>query len=156
MNKLALLCILFPLFAFSQDYKMDDMTGEWKISKCEMYISNKLYKSAIVNESFEKVFEGRNVGEFDNIINNVMKTIIGTGITFNSDSTVTWDAEIYKNNLVVCWQLVEPGLLIFYEYKNRLALRPLLLVCKIITLQPGMLYVKAFEWGAELRIVLNK
>ncbi len=149
--------LFVPLLSYSQDYSRDDILGDWKISKCGLYINNAIYKTSYINETNSKVLEGKYTGEMDDDINKAMKAIVGSNIFFNSDSTVTWNASV--NDLDISnayWQLSDPDLIVFCEWRNRARLRPILLECKIIALQPNMMYLKAFEAGMEFRITLNK
>jgi hypothetical protein len=157
MRKLLIFILFVPLLSFSQNYKREDIVGEWKISKCELFINNILYKSSYINETNNKILEGKYIGNLDTKINEKMTTIVGTNIFFNEDSTVTWDASISELNISnAYWQVFDSGLIAFCEWKNRARLRPLLLECEIITILNNMFYLKAFESGLEIRMTLNR
>jgi hypothetical protein len=157
MRKLIFFILFVPVLSYSQNYQREDITGEWKISKCELFMNNILYKTAYTNELNNNVLEGRNIGKLNAKVDEIMKTIIGTNIFFNEDSTVTWDASISELNISkVYWQFFDAGYIAFCEWKNRARLRPLLLKCEIIVIENNMFYLNAFESGMEVRMTLNR
>jgi hypothetical protein len=138
---------------------MDDLTGNWKITRCEVFINNVLYKSSYLNDEMglnNVVMESKNIGTLDEEINTVMKTITGTGIYFNSDSTLAWDASLSEIKISnASWQLTDAGEIIVCELKNRDKIKPLV-IFRIIFIQADSIYLKTYVSGLEIRLKLGK
>jgi hypothetical protein len=157
MRKILTFFLLVPSLSYSQNYNREDIIGEWKILKCEIFLNNTLYKSSYINETNFKVLDGRNMGEFDSKINEILTIILGTNVIFNEDSTVTLDPSL--NDLItlnIYWQFFDSSILAFYKWEDRVNLRPLLFKCEIITILSNKMYLKAFEFGLNIKMTLNR
>jgi hypothetical protein len=160
MIKALCILLLIPSLSFSQPYSREDIEGAWKIERCDIFENNTSVKSFFLDEesgSLQPVYQGKYIGRLDAEINNALQTIMGTSISFNDDSTVVWDAALpYINFSKAYWQLIDSSEIIFCEWKNRKRVRPLLLECKIVTIQGNRLFLNLFELGLEMKVVLKK
>lgn len=159
MKILLFVLFLLPQVLYSQEYSNTDILGEWEVSKCELFANGELMKTAyITNSMFDnKVVEGKYAGKLDDDINSIIKKVIGSVITLNDDSTVSWDGTYndlnFKNEY---WQLKPTGEILICKYENRFRLRPLLFIGRLIGLNNGEMVVSYFESGFEAKLYFTK
>ena len=159
MKILASILLIIPQFLYSQEYSNKDIVGIWEVNKCELFSSGELIKTAFLDNSGinDKIIEGKYAGKLDEDINSIIKTIIGSVITLNEDSTVSWDGTISNLNFNnEYWQLNPTGELLICKYENRFKLKPLLFVGRIMAINNEGLRVVYFESGFEARLLLTK
>ena len=149
--------LLFSQFIQAQEFTNSSILGTWEVNKCELFNNGALLKTAYLDNSGidNKIIEGKYEGKLDEDINTIIKTIIGSVITLNDDSTVSWDGTINDLNFNhEYWQLSTTGELLICKYENRFKLRPLLFVGRIIANNNEGLRVVYFESGFEARLLL--
>jgi len=154
-----LLSITFLInqFVYSQEYSDKDIIGTWEVNKCELYINGELIKTAYINNygDFDKVIEGKSAGTYDQRVTTIIKRVLGSSITFNEDSTVSWDATISELNINSgYWVLENTGDLFISENKNNLKLHSI--IKGRIMLINEELRIILFESGLEGRLSLIK
>ena len=151
--------LLITQFLYSQEYSNNDIIGIWEVNKCELLSNGELIKTAFLSNSVNdnKVIEGKYAGKLDEDINSIIKAIIGSAITINEDSTVSWDGTNNKldfNNAY--YQLKPTGELFICKYENRFEMRPLLFTGRIMVINNEGMRVRYFESGFEVRLLLIK
>ena len=151
------LLLLLPCTVKSQEIQFNDLLGNWKVNKCELYSSGEFVKSASLDNSAgdAKVIEGRYAGKLEEEINSNLKSIVGSVLNINEDSTVSWETSNDKldfNNAF--WQLNSTGELMVCRYENKLTMSPLLFTCRIQSLTSEGLRIIFFEGGLEVRVLL--
>jgi hypothetical protein len=143
----------------AQEFSNKDIVGVWEVNKCELYNSGELIKTGYLNNTAfdNKVIEGKYAGKLDDDITSIIRAIIGSIVTFNDDSTASWDGSFNSLNFTnEYWQLGASGDLIICKYENRFRLRPLLFVGRIIALNNEGIRVEYFESGFKARLLLTK
>jgi hypothetical protein len=159
MKTLLSILLLTTQFLYSQEYSNNDIIGIWEVNKCELLSNGELIKTAFLNNSGNdnKVIEGKYTGTLNEDINSIIKTIIGSVITFKEDSTVSWDGTINKLNFNnEYWQLKSTGDILICNYENRFELSPLLFIGRIMVINNEGLRIRYFESGFEVRLLLTK
>jgi hypothetical protein len=159
MKILISVLLVIPQLLYSQEYSTNDILGAWEVSKCELFANGELMKTAYINNSLfdNKVVEGKYAGKLDEDITSIIKKVIGSVITLEDDSTVSWDGTYNDLNFShEYWQLKPTGEILICKYENRLRLRPLLFVGRIIGLNNGGMVVTYFESGFEARLYFTK
>ncbi len=157
--KFLLLSITFLInqYIFSQEYSDKDIIGTWEVNKCELYINGDLIKTAYINNygDFDKVIEGKSAGTYDQRATSIIRRVLGSYVTFNEDSTVSWDATISELNFNSgYWVLENTGDLFIGDNKKDLKLNSLLK--GRIMLINEELRIILFESGIEGRLSLIK
>ena len=151
--------LLISRFLYAQQFSFNDILGPWEVSKCELFSGGELIKTARLDNAGidEKLVEGKYVGKLDQDINSTIKALIGSVITFDEDSTVSWDGATDALNFNhEFWQLSSTGQILICKYENKFRMRPLLFVGRIIYLNGESMVVAYFESGFEARISFTK
>jgi hypothetical protein len=159
MKSILIILLLSTQLINAQEYSNNDIAGVWEVNKCELYSSGELIKTGFLNNTgFDnKIIEGKYAGKLDDDINSIIRAIIGSVVTFNEDSTVSWDGSINNLNFTnEYWQLRPTGDLLICKFENRLRLKPLLFVGRIMAVNNEGLRVEYFESGFEVRLLLIK
>ncbi len=157
MKKIVCLFLFIPIFLFAQTYQRQNIIGNWRIQKCELFSGKELLKSCYLNENNAKVLEGKDMGRMEDDINFMLNTATGANIVFNEDSTVTCDVSVNGVDLTnTYWQLLETGELFFCDRNNRYNIKNALLISKIIGIDGNILYLRIYEYGLELKLTLYK
>jgi hypothetical protein len=159
MKFLLPLFLLISRFLYSQEYSNTDIIGIWEVNRCELLSNGEMIKSAYLSNSgiHNKVIEGKYAGKLDEDINSIIDAIIGSVITINEDSSVSWDGTNNKldfNNAF--WQLKPTGELLICKFENRFRMRPLLFTGRIMVINNEGMRVRYFESGFEVRLLLAK
>lgn len=157
--KLLLISITFLInhLVYSQQYSDNDIIGYWEVNKCQLFINGELIKTAYINNygDFDKVIEGKSAGTFDQRVTSIIRTVLGSSITFNEDSTFSFDATISELNFNKgYWVLENTGDLFIGENKNNLKLNSIIKGRIIINNEE--LWIILFESGLEGRLSLIK
>jgi hypothetical protein len=158
--KLLLLSIAFLInqLIYSQDYSAKDIIGVWEVNKCEMFINGDLIKTAYINNygDYNKVVEGKSAGINDQKVVSIIKSVLGSSLTFNEDSTVYWDQTIPEFDFNISfWFLENTGELFISESKNNLKLNPVL-KGRILEIINDEVRIDFFKSGIEGRLILLK
>ncbi len=143
---------------YSQEYSSKDIIGTWVINKCELFINGELIKTASVNNygDINKLVEGKSAGTHDQEVITIIKSVLGTEITFNEDSTFVWDGNISEFNFNNgYWSLENTGEILFGESKNKLKQKSVL-TGRVTIINNEEVRITLFESGLEGIISLIK
>jgi hypothetical protein len=159
MKILVGILLLMTQSLYPQEFLSKDLIGNWQANKCELFSNGELIKTAYLDNSSgdNKVIEGKYSGKLDDEINSDLKSIIGSVISINEDSTVSWDATTNKlgfNNAF--WELKPTGELLICRYENRFRMRPLIFSGRIISISSEGICLIYYESGFELKLLFVK
>ena len=152
------IAVLINQFIYSQEYSGKDIIGTWEVNKCELLINGEIIKTAYINNygDFNKVIEGKSAGSHDQDIISLIKSILGSEITFNEDSTVLWDVTLSEINFRNgYWDLENSGELFIGENKYKLKYKSVL-KGRITLMNSDEVKITFFTSGIENRISLIK
>ena len=158
--RIILISVFYLIFQniYSQEYSGKDIIGIWEVNKCELLINGEIIKTAYINNygDFNKVIEGKSAGSHDQDIISLIKSILGSEITFNEDSTVLWDVTLSEINFSNgYWDLENSGELFIGENKYKLKYKSVL-KGRITLMNSDEVKITFFTSGIENRISLIK
>jgi hypothetical protein len=161
MNKLILfLLIAFPLSVLCQKYSKSDLVGEWRIVKLEVYEDNfPPLKTAYLMEisgQTDTIVEGLDLGEKDEIANQMVKSMIGSSLKFSDNDFFSWDVRTDELALYDKFWKIENDTILVNEWADKESGDYMLVGFKVLNIDNGKLYLDANDSGGGLKFELIK
>jgi hypothetical protein len=150
-----LFLIIFPLAVLCQKYSKSDIVGEWRIVKIEIYEDNlppiKIAYLKEISGRTDTIIEGKNLGERNELINNMVKSFIGSTFKFSDTDFFSWDAHTDGFTLYDKFWKMKADTIIVNEWADKESEESILLGFKVLNIENGKLFLDANDSGGGLK-----
>ena len=99
----AILVLLITVISYAQEFNNNNIIGNWRIIKSDLYFNKNIVKSAYLdnkNNHNDTILTGGNMGSIDDKINMMVKSMLGTIMKFDSKSSFSWDNKLIDFGMI--------------------------------------------------------